>query len=98
MRRNTATTGDMPQTSASGWHTLRRMGPYLWPAGQAWAKRRVVWALLFLLVAKIVSVSTPWLYKEAVDRLTHPQKQVSKSLSGNLPLGGLPAQKRISHG
>lgn len=37
-------------------------------------------------------------YAEAVDRLTHPQKQVSKSLSGNLPLGGLPAQKRISHG
>jgi ATP-binding cassette subfamily B protein len=72
MRRNTATTGDMPQTSASGWQTLRRMAPYLWPEGQGWAKRRVVAAMLFLLVAKIVSVSTPWLYKEAVDRLTGP--------------------------
>ncbi len=81
MRRNTATTGDMPQTSASGWHTLRRMGPYLWPAGQAWAKRRVVWALLFLLVAKIVSVSTPWLYKEAVDRLTGPSPDAGTVLT-----------------
>ncbi|MBL9047576.1 MAG: ABC transporter ATP-binding protein/permease, partial [Tabrizicola sp.] len=47
----------------------RRVAPYLWPDGQAWVKRRVVLALTFLLLAKLVSVTTPWLYKLAVDRL-----------------------------
>ncbi len=71
MRRITAkaTSADMPSVPASGWHTLRRVVPYLWPDGQAWVKRRVVAALGFLLLAKFVSVTTPWLYKFAVDRL-----------------------------
>jgi ATP-binding cassette subfamily B protein len=71
MRRitKTATSADIGQHSASGFVTLRRVAPYLWPDGQAWVKRRVVLALAFLIVAKLVSVSTPWLYKFAVDRL-----------------------------
>jgi ABC-type transport system involved in Fe-S cluster assembly fused permease/ATPase subunit len=71
MRRLTAkaTSADMQRTPASGWTTLRRVAPYLWPEGQPWVKRRVIGALLFLLLAKLVSVSTPWMYKLAVDRL-----------------------------
>jgi ATP-binding cassette, subfamily B, heavy metal transporter len=71
MRRTTktATTADNGTRPASGLATLRRVAPYLWPEGQAWVKRRVVLALLFLLVAKLVSVTTPWIYKLAVDRL-----------------------------
>ena len=71
MRRttSTATSADMHASKASGWQTLRRVAPYLWPEGQAWVKRRVVFALVFLFVAKIVSVTTPWLYKLAVDQL-----------------------------
>jgi ABC-type transport system involved in Fe-S cluster assembly fused permease/ATPase subunit len=71
MRRITAkaTSADMHQRPASGWQTLGRVAPYLWPEGQAWVKRRVVLALVFLLFAKLVSVSTPWMYKLAVDRL-----------------------------
>ncbi|CUH63718.1 Putative multidrug export ATP-binding/permease protein [Thalassovita gelatinovora] len=55
----------------SGWRTIRRVMPYLWPADpdQAWVKRRVVFAMLALLMAKIVAVSTPLLYKQAVDAL-----------------------------
>ncbi|MEX5726771.1 ABC-type transport system involved in Fe-S cluster assembly fused permease/ATPase subunit [Rhodovulum iodosum] len=53
-----------------GWRTIRRVGPYLWPEGQAWAKRRVVLALTALILAKLVSVGTPFLYKAAVDMLT----------------------------
>ena len=49
--------------------TLRRVAPYLWPRGEAWVKRRVVLSLLSLLLAKVVSVSTPFLYKAAVDAL-----------------------------
>jgi ATP-binding cassette, subfamily B, heavy metal transporter len=54
---------------ASGWQTMRRVGPYLWPKGEAWVKRRVVAALVFLGIAKIVSVTTPYVYKLAVDAL-----------------------------
>jgi ATP-binding cassette, subfamily B, heavy metal transporter len=71
MRRttSTATSADKGTARASAWTTLRRVAPYLWPEGQTWVKRRVVLALVFLLCAKLVSVSTPWLYKVAVDRL-----------------------------
>jgi ATP-binding cassette, subfamily B, heavy metal transporter len=71
MRRVTsaATSSDMPAAPSSGWQTIRRVAPYLWPDGQAWVKRRVVAALGFLLMAKLVSVSTPYLYKLAVDSL-----------------------------
>ena len=71
MRRTTATatSADMHDAKASGWQTLRRVAPYLWPDGQAWVKRRVVLALVFLLAAKLVAVTTPWIYKLAVDRL-----------------------------
>ncbi len=71
MRRTTAkaTSADMPTVPASGLQTLRRVAPYLWPEGQTWIKRRVVAALGFLLLAKLVSVTTPWIYKLAVDSL-----------------------------
>jgi ABC-type transport system involved in Fe-S cluster assembly fused permease/ATPase subunit len=66
----TATTADLVKAPASGWQTMKRIGPYLWPEGQAWVKRRVVAALVLLLIAKIISVTTPYLYKQAVDALT----------------------------
>lgn len=71
MRRvtQTMTSGDPGETRASSWQTMRRVLPYLWPDGQAWVKRRVVAALLMLFAAKIVSVGTPFLYKQAVDAL-----------------------------
>ncbi len=69
MRRNTATSADQHPAPASGWATIARVLPYLWPAGQGWVKRRVVGALLLLLAAKLVSVTTPYLYKLAVDGL-----------------------------
>ncbi|MBE1282491.1 MAG: ATP-binding cassette domain-containing protein [Rhodobacteraceae bacterium] len=53
----------------SGARTLRRVVPYLWPDGRAWVKRRVVLALSMLIVAKLVAVGTPILYKGAVDAL-----------------------------
>ncbi|MDO9637466.1 MAG: ABC transporter ATP-binding protein/permease [Pseudotabrizicola sp.] len=54
---------------ASGLQTIARVIPYLWPPGQAWVKRRVVASLLLLVMAKVVSVSTPAIYKQAVDAL-----------------------------
>jgi ATP-binding cassette subfamily B protein len=71
MRRvtSTATSADPAASPASGWQTMRRVAPYLWPDGQAWVKRRVIAALGFLLLAKLVSISTPYIYKLAVDSL-----------------------------
>lgn len=53
----------------SGWRTIRKVAPYLWPADQSWVKRRVVFAMLALLLSKLVAVGTPILYKWAVDAL-----------------------------
>ncbi|NGQ90931.1 ABC transporter ATP-binding protein/permease [Rhodobacter sp. HX-7-19] len=67
MRQSPVST--VTEKPASGWQTIRRVLPYLWPEGEGWVKRRVVGALVMLVLAKIVSVSTPFLYKQAVDRL-----------------------------
>ena len=59
---------------SGGWQTMRRVGPYLWPEGEGWVKRRVVVALVLLMIAKLVSITTPFLYKVAVDGLTGQQQ------------------------
>jgi len=53
----------------SGWRTIRKVAPYLWPDDKPWVKRRVVIALAMLAIAKFVAVGTPFLYKAAVDSL-----------------------------
>jgi ATP-binding cassette subfamily B protein len=58
-----------PDAPASGFQTIARVAPYLWPPGENWVKRRVVASLLLLVMAKVISVSTPALYKQAVDAL-----------------------------
>ncbi|MEZ5752232.1 MAG: ABC transporter ATP-binding protein/permease [Paracoccaceae bacterium] len=55
--------------SASGWQTIRRVGPYLWPDGELGIKMRVSIAMVLLLVAKLIAVVTPMFYKAAVDAL-----------------------------
>ncbi|WP_146587769.1 ABCB family ABC transporter ATP-binding protein/permease [Puniceibacterium confluentis] len=54
---------------ASGWRTIRRVAPYLWPADAPWVRHRVTLSLVLLLVAKLIAVGTPLLYKAAVDTL-----------------------------
>ncbi|WP_407638133.1 ABCB family ABC transporter ATP-binding protein/permease [Litoreibacter arenae] len=53
-----------------GFNVVRKVIPYLWPDGEAWVKRRVVFALAFLIISKLVAVGTPVLYKGAVDALS----------------------------
>ena len=71
MRRitGTATSADAAHGDAAAMNTIRRVIPYLWPADAFWVRRRVVLAMLALIVAKIISVSTPYFYKVAVDQL-----------------------------
>ena len=83
MRRvtTTATTADLVKHRASGWQTLKRVGPYLWPKGETWVKQRVIGALLLLILSKVVSVTTPYLYKQAVDVLTGKSLDVATFLA-----------------
>ncbi|WP_424940251.1 ABCB family ABC transporter ATP-binding protein/permease [Aliiroseovarius sp. S253] len=53
----------------NNWRTIRRVAPYLWPEDHPWVKRRVVLAMLALLLAKLVAVATPWFYGWAVNEL-----------------------------
>jgi ATP-binding cassette, subfamily B, heavy metal transporter len=71
MRRltNTATSADANRDGAPAMQTIRRVLPYLWPKEEFWVRRRVVIALIFLVFAKVISVSTPFFYKAAVDSL-----------------------------
>jgi ATP-binding cassette, subfamily B, heavy metal transporter len=61
-------------TAQDGWRrnlgTLRRVAPYLWPKDEGWVRRRVVLSLATLVVARLISVSTPFFYKAAVDGLS----------------------------
>lgn len=84
MRRTTrtATSADASPPRAPAMTTIRRVAPYLWPDGQAWVKRRVVISLLFLLAAKLVSVSTPYIYKLAVDNLSGEADADPRALIG----------------
>lgn len=52
------------------WWTLATMLPRLWPKGRTDLHVRVVVALLALIAAKGITVYVPFIYKEAVDRLS----------------------------
>ena len=54
----------------SGWRTMRKVAPYLWPHDRGWVKRRVVIALVMLVVSRLIAVITPFYYKGAVDAMT----------------------------
>jgi ATP-binding cassette, subfamily B, heavy metal transporter len=53
----------------SGWRTIRKVSPYLWPEDDPGARLRVVLALTALLFSKIATVITPFFFKAAVDTL-----------------------------
>ena len=50
--------------------TLKNLWPYMWPADRPSLKLRVLWAFLFMIIAKIATVLVPYLYKMATDALT----------------------------
>ena len=49
--------------------TLRNLWPYMWPAGRADLKARVLWASLFLVAAKLVLILVPYFFKWATNAL-----------------------------
>ena len=65
---NTTITADAREKGQ--WETMKGLMPYLWPEGRGDLKARVVIAMLFLLLSKVVTVATPYTYKWATDALT----------------------------
>ena len=72
-----------PEVPSGSLRTLASLFPYLWPAGQAEMRARVVVALLLLASAKGALVCVPILYGRAVDHLTGD----TVSLALVLPVG-----------
>ncbi len=67
MRKTTITDAEIDRKS--GMRTIRKVAPYLWPADKPSVKVRVVLALIVLVLARVISVATPFYYKAAVDAL-----------------------------
>jgi ABC-type transport system involved in Fe-S cluster assembly fused permease/ATPase subunit len=62
---------DAEEERQPGWSSLRRFIPYLWPAGEAALKARVLVSLgLVLLSIAITTLVMPLTYGAAVDRMT----------------------------
>ena len=63
----------IPIVSAEGgetFSTIRNLWPYMWPSDRPDLKRRVLFAFVMLVIAKIITVLVPFLYKWATDALT----------------------------
>jgi ATP-binding cassette, subfamily B, heavy metal transporter len=56
--------------SGSMLRTLRNLWPYMWPTDRADLKMRVVWATVWLVLAKLILVTVPYFFKWATDALT----------------------------
>jgi ATP-binding cassette, subfamily B, heavy metal transporter len=64
---------------ADHWTVLRGLAPFVWPAGRPDLRLKVVYAFAVLVVAKLVTIAVPVIYKLATDALT----------PGTTPLQGL---------
>ena len=69
-----------PAQGEGGLATMRRFLPYLWPADQPQLKRRIVVAMLLVLVSKAIQLSMGFLYAGAVDRMV-PGKESAAALA-----------------
>ena len=49
--------------------TLVNLWPYMWPEDRPDLKMRVVWATVFLVIAKLILVLVPYFFKWATDAL-----------------------------
>jgi ATP-binding cassette subfamily B protein len=71
MPADTTTDADLAANERrSGLRTIRKVGPYLWPDDKPWVKRRVVIAMVCLVLAKLVNMLAPLLFGKAVDALS----------------------------
>ncbi|MBP2159250.1 MULTISPECIES: ABC transporter ATP-binding protein/permease [Asticcacaulis] len=63
-------TAPFPKPKPKFQETLAFLNPYLWPRDRADLRLQVVWALLFMLFGKLLTVAIPYTYKWATNALT----------------------------
>jgi ATP-binding cassette, subfamily B, heavy metal transporter len=66
--------------SSNPFRTILNLWPYMWPAGRADLKMRVVWASVYLLISKFVLLLVPYFFKWSIDALNGKM-----DMSGVLP-------------
>ncbi len=64
------TGADLFAERSNHWSVLRALAPYVWPENRPDLRLRVVLAVIALVLAKVITVATPFAYKAAVDWLT----------------------------
>ncbi|MBV1864135.1 MAG: ABC transporter ATP-binding protein/permease [Rhodobacteraceae bacterium] len=83
------TTSTKTVSRKQGMGIIRRVIPYLWPDDAPSIKARVVLAMFILVLARVLSVATPFLYKAAVDALVPAEGAVPPALMLGLGAVGL---------
>ncbi len=82
MSRKTPASTAVPLTSdGDQWAILKDMMPYLWPKGHLGLKARVAFAMVALVLSKLVTVATPYSFKYATDALTATGSAISAAAS-----------------
>ncbi len=73
----------------SGWKTIKRVIPYLWPKGNRPIQIRVVLSMMALVLAKVATVLTPFFFIAAVDYLAPDAENQDAGTLLGLAAGGL---------
>lgn len=61
---------EKPFGDVSALATIRGLWPYIWPKGRRDLERRIFYALILLIVGKLVNMAVPFAFKWAADSLT----------------------------
>jgi ABC-type transport system involved in Fe-S cluster assembly fused permease/ATPase subunit len=78
---------DHTTASVNHWETAKSLFPYLWVKGRADLRFRVVIALSFLVMAKLIGVYVPFLFKDAVDILAGDVQPTATTVAVAVPMG-----------
>ena len=61
---------EQKNSSENHWQTIKTLLPFIWAKGRWDLRTRVVFAVIFLVMAKLIGIYVPFLFKDAVDALT----------------------------
>jgi len=78
---------DEKAIDANHWGTVKSLLPYLWIKGRWDLRARVIIAMGFLTLAKVIGVYVPFLFKDAVDILTGDTTPRAAIIVAAVPIG-----------
>src|SRR3954451_22729415 len=78
--------------------TLVHLWPYIWPFERADLKRRVIYATVLLLAAKLATIAVPFTFKWAIDALTGEAKPPDATPAWALWMFAAPILLTVAYG